>query len=110
LFRIKTKHFSDKVLEVLREEILAALFVFAVGFPEDITSIFSYAFVEWVMMFGCLERWMSGNHDEEYDGSCKQVTALSTVGFIYVQFRRHVVWSSKFGSEISFTISAIGRS
>ena len=56
------------------------------------------AFVEVVVGFCVVERWDSGYHDEEDDGSSKEVNSGSVVLNAKVDFWGHV----GFGSEVSF--------
>mmetsp|Transcript_10010 Transcript_10010/g.15178 ORF Transcript_10010/g.15178 Transcript_10010/m.15178 type:complete len:205 (+) Transcript_10010:322-936(+) len=70
---VKLQHALHEVLEVLREESLSAGLVLAVSSPEDVGSVGGEAAVEGVLGLSSRERRMLGHHDEQNDGSGKQV-------------------------------------
>ena len=65
------KHALNKILERLGEE--PFVLIFGMTLPENIGSVCSEAFVEWITWGSRIERWMLGDHDEQNDGGCEQV-------------------------------------
>jgi len=65
------EHTLNEILERLGEE--SCGLISGVTLPENISSVCSEAFIEWILRGSRTERWMFGNHDEENDGGCEQV-------------------------------------
>ena len=78
--------------------------------PEDISSVSSNTFIEWVSAFGLTEWWVLGDHDEEDHGCGEEVNLLSLVGCLDVDLWGHIIESAKFCVKISLTISSFQRS
>lgn len=60
------KHTLNEILERLGEEIRGL--IFGMTPPENISSVCSEAFVEWIIRGSRVERWMLGDHDKQNDG------------------------------------------
>jgi hypothetical protein len=69
LFQLE--HALNEILERLGEE--ACCLISGMTLPENVGSVCSEAFVEWITWGSRVERWMLGDHDEQNDGGCEQV-------------------------------------
>jgi hypothetical protein len=69
LFQLE--HALNEILERLGEEPCGL--IFGMTLPENVGSVCSEAFVEWITWGSRVEWRMLGDHDEQNDGGCEQV-------------------------------------
>ena len=93
VLRVVLEHRSDKILEVLREEVLGLeLFM---SKPESCSSIVADEFVEVISPISALHEGRAAtHHDEKNYGNCEQVNFCPIVVLSGKDLRGHISYCS----------------